>query len=195
MSRFWRIAHKRGVVTDETTDDELLARSVLCPKTMGQLYERHASAVFRFIARRAGPGAAEDLVGDVFVAALEARVRYRRHATGSALPWLYGISANVVRAHLRRQRPSAVIDVEVGMDWHAVDDRLDARAQRDQLRQALGSLSPAEREAFLLVAWEGLSVSEAALALGVAPPDDRTRLLRARRRAQTVLSTTHLPAP
>lgn len=180
--------------TKESTDDELLARSVLHPQALGLLYERHAVAVSRFIARRAGHAAAEDLVGDVFVAALEARVRYKPHDSGSALPWLYGISGNVVRSYLRRQRPSAVVDADVGVDWHAVDDRVDARSARDQLRLALASLSPAEREAFLLVAWEGLSAAEAARTLGVDPTVVRTRLTRARQRARTVLSTTPISA-
>lgn len=180
--------------TNESTDDELLARSLLRPQILGLLYERHAVSVFRFIARRAGPGAAEDLVGDVFVAALEARVRYRPHESGSALPWLYGISGNMVRAHLRKQRPSALVDTDVGVDWHAVDDRLDAQATRDELRRALASLTPSEREAFLLVAWEGLSTAEAGQALGVTPTVVRTRLTRARQRARTVLSATPLPA-
>ncbi|HEX8495926.1 MAG TPA: sigma-70 family RNA polymerase sigma factor [Actinomycetales bacterium] len=175
-------------MTNEMTDDELLARSLLRPQVLGGLYERHAGSVFRFLARRAGPAAAEDLVGDVFVAALEARVRYKPHVSGSALPWLYGISGNVVRAHLRRQRPSALIDTDVGVDWHAVDDQIDARSQRDQLRRALASMSPVERETFLLVAWEGLTPVEAAQALGVAPTVVRTRLARARQRARTVLS-------
>lgn len=178
----------------ELTDDELLARALTQPREMGALYERHAVAVYRFIARRAGPSAAEDLVGDVFVAALEARVRYRPHLSGSALPWLYGISANVVRSHLRRRRPTALVDVDTGVDWQAVDDRLDALAARDQLRRALESLSPAEREAFLLVTWEGLTTAEAAEALGVTPTVVRTRMSRARQRARAVLDDSPLPA-
>lgn len=180
--------------TDEPTDDDLLARSLLRPQVFGRLYERHAPAVARFIVRRVGHGPAEDLVGDVFVAALEARVRYRPHESGSALPWLYGISGNVVRAHLRRRHPSVVVDTDVGVDWHAVDDRLDAHAAREDLRRALASLSPAEREAFLLVAWEGLTSAEAAVALGVTPTVVRTRLTRARHRARTALAAT-TPAP
>src|SRR4051794_3332342 len=121
---------------NEPTDDDLLARSVVRPQVLGVLYERHAAAVFRFLARRVGRGAAEDLVGDVFVAVLEARARYRPHASGSALPWLYGIGGNVARTHLRRQRPSAMVDVDTGVDWNAVDDRLDAQAAREELRRA-----------------------------------------------------------
>ncbi len=178
----------------ESSDDELLARSVLRPQVLGALYERHAAAVFRFLARRVGPSAAEDLVGDVFVAALESRVRYRPHESGSALPWLYGIGSNVARAHVRRRRPDATVDRDVGVDWTAVDDRLDAQAARDQLRRALATLTPPEREAFLLVAWEGLTPTEAAHALGVPATVVRARLSRARRRARTVLSVAPLPA-
>lgn len=178
---------------NEPTDDELLARSRARPEILGLLYERHATAVFRFLARRVGPGAAEDLLGDVFVAAIEARERFRPHHSGSALPWLYGIGGNIVRAHLRRQRPSVMLDADVGVDWQAVDERLDARSARDSLRLALASLTPSEREAFLLVAWEGLNSTEAAEVLGVTSTAVRTRVARARHRAQAVLNTTPLP--
>lgn len=179
---------------NEPSDDELLARSRLRPEVLGLLYERHAPAVFRFLARRAGPAAAEDLLGDVFVAAVDARTRYRPHPSGSALPWLYGIGANVVRAHLRRRISGSMVDAEAGVDWDAVDDRLDARAAREQLRVALARLTSAEREAFLLVAWEGLSVTEAAEVIGATPTAVRARVSRARRRARGVVSPAAHPA-
>lgn len=179
---------------NEPTDDEVLARARFRPEALGPLYERHAVAVFRFLARRVGSGAAEDLLGDVFVAAVEARGRYRPHESGSALPWLYGIGRNVVRSHLRRKRPNTMVDVDTGVDWNAVDERLDAHAMRGELNQALASLTPPEREAFLLVAWEGLSAPEAAEVLGVTPTVVRTRLTRARHRARTILSAAPLPA-
>lgn len=179
---------------DELTDDELLVRSRARPEVLGVLYERHSTAVYRFLARRTGADAAEDLLGDVFVAAVEGRDRYRPHRSGSALPWLYGIGANLVRAHLRRRRPEPTLDVDAGVDWHAVDDRLDAQGSRERLRRALASLSPAEREAFLLVAWEGLTTSEAAEALGTTPAAVRVRLTRARSRARAAFDPTPIPA-
>jgi len=180
-------------MTLEPSDDDLLADCTSWQQGWEQLYERHASAVHAFAARRVGPAAADDVLGEVFARALESVARYRPHRTGSALPWLYGIAANVVRAHLRTRRPSAVVDLDVGVDWHAVDDRLDARVHRDQLRHVLASLSPAEREVFLLVAWEGLTTAEAAHALDLAPSVARTRLSRARQRARAALATS--PAP
>lgn len=156
---------------------------------MGTVYERHAPAVHRYLARRVGTAAAEDLLGEVFVVAMSARHRFQPHASGSALPWLYGIAGNVVRTHLRRTRPTAPAQPEA-FDWDAVDDRLDAGARRQDLRTALQALTDAERELLLLVAWEGLSPTEAAEALGLTPVAARSRLHRARTRAQAALDAT-----
>jgi len=177
---------------DSRSDGDLLIELRREPAAIGVLYERHASAVFRYLARRVGVESAEDLLGDVFVAALTARKRVFLHPSRSALPWLYGIAANVLRAHLRRRShaiPTADVDV---MDWDAVDARLDATARSTELRWALQALTPTERELMLLVAWEGLTVAEAASALHLRPVTARSRLHRARLRAQVALD--NLPA-
>jgi RNA polymerase sigma factor (sigma-70 family) len=176
-------------VTDgERADGELLIRLRTEPELIGVLYERHARAVFRYLRRRAGAAPAEDLLSEVFVAALDARKRVVPHGSGSALPWLYGIAGNVLRRHMRTTAArGGGRQLEVGAGWEDVDSRLDAQAQRDQLRAALAVLSPAERDVLLLVAWEGLSPSEAARALGISKVAARGRLHRARRRALRVL--------
>jgi RNA polymerase sigma factor (sigma-70 family) len=143
--------------------------------------------VFRYLARRAGPSAAEDLLSEVFIAALSASSRVEAHDSGSALPWLYGIALNVLRRHLRDQRPAPGTARDPGLDWDAVDDRLDARAERGRLNAALAGLSESDRELLLVVAWEGLTHAEAAVALGISPGAARTRLHRARRRALKTL--------
>ena len=79
-----------------------------------------------------------------------------------------------------------------GMDWDAVDDRLDAWAERGRLRAALSVLTESDRELLLLVGWEGLSQAEAATALGISPGAARVRLHRARKR---VLSTLEKQGP
>jgi RNA polymerase sigma-70 factor (ECF subfamily) len=186
-----------------TTDDDLLWRSRVRPELLGELYERHAAAIFRFLVRRVGTGAAEDLLGEVFVVAVEARLRFRPHASGSALPWLYGIATNLLRSHLRRSKAStgvtgadketgAVADVDA-VDWDAVDARLDAGSRRGELRRALSALTPDERELLLLVAWEGLSPAEAGEALGITSVAARSRLHRARSRAQAALELPLIP--
>jgi DNA-directed RNA polymerase specialized sigma24 family protein len=39
----------------------------------GEIFDRHAEAIFRYLARRIGPDDASDLLADVFLAAFEAR--------------------------------------------------------------------------------------------------------------------------
>jgi RNA polymerase sigma-70 factor (ECF subfamily) len=172
---------------DDLSDADVLSQARVRPELMGVLYERHARAVHRYLSRRSGTAAADDLLGEVFVAAVEARLRVTPHASGSALPWLYGIAGNVVRTHLRRRDGHAGTDP--GFDWDAVDERLDATARRQELRQALGCLTDAERELLLLVAWEGLTPSEAGEVLGLTAVAARSRLHRARARAQQALDS------
>jgi len=65
----------------------------------------------------------------------------------------------------------------------AFPDPRQCRAELDpHLEQALRALRPTDREALLLVAWEDLTPSQAARALGIRPTAFRVRLLRARRR-------------
>jgi DNA-directed RNA polymerase specialized sigma24 family protein len=97
--------------------------------------------VFRYLARRARPPAAEDLLSEAFITALSASSRVVAHDSGSALPWLYGIALNVLRKHFRRQQPAQGVTRNLGMDWDAVDDPLDATAERGRLRAALDGLS------------------------------------------------------
>jgi RNA polymerase sigma-70 factor (ECF subfamily) len=183
-------------VTDhERSDRQLLAGLPEEPELIGVLYERHAPAVFRFLSRRAGSAAAEDLLSEVFVAALQARGRVVAHDSGSALPWLYGIAGNVLRRHLRNTRAGGGVAHDAGMDWDAVEARLDAQARRGELRAALSVLSPAERDLLLLVAWEELSPAEAARVVGISQVAARSRLHRARMRAARALQPAAGPFP
>ena len=173
-------------------DSEILGSLPGQPELMGVLYQRHGAAVFRYLARRAGPAPAEDLLSEVFVAALDSRTRVVAHDSGSALPWLYGIAMNVLRRHFRQETARSVAALDPGMDWDAVDARLDAEAKRGQLRSALTALPERDRELLLLVAWEGLTPAEAAAVLGIGQVAARSRLHRARRRALQALGR---PAP
>ncbi|HWU33137.1 MAG TPA: RNA polymerase sigma factor [Marmoricola sp.] len=170
-----------------TSDAEILRRSRLDPGAFGDLFDRHAPAIHRYLARRIG-SAADDLLSEVFLRALEGRIRVRPHETESALPWLYGIARNVIRSHLRsRDRPAAPTS-DTHVDWDAVDARIDASAIAGDLRNALVELSDIEREVLLLVSWEQLTITEAAEALGISATAARSRLHRARARAAAALA-------
>jgi RNA polymerase sigma factor (sigma-70 family) len=150
------------------------------------LMRRHGQAIHAYLTRRSGRDAADDLLSEVVLRAYAARHRYDERWQ-DARPWLYSIARNVLREHWRRIGAAAAPDADplahlaVSEDpWPDVDARLDAAAQVSDLRRALTSLAPGDREVLLLVTWEGLTPAEAAVALGIPPGTARSRLHRAR---------------
>lgn len=187
--------HKQGVNAFDTTspDSELLLRSRTDAGAFSVIYQRHSVAVHMFLARRLGRDAANDLLSEVFLRALEARHRTRPHESGSALPWLYGIARNVVRTHVRASKVRLIDDSSPPFDWGAVDARLDADAMSADLRVVVAALTDQEREVLLLVSWEQLPIGEIAEALGISANTARQRLHRARARAAAALAAVTHP--
>lgn len=170
------------------TDAAIIAASIDDPVRFAQIFDRHFDSIRRFSAARVGDSAADDVSGEVFRIAFERRESFDANAVG-ALPWLYGIAANLVRRELRgRARRYAALERLSSRPAPAGDplldtaSRVDAQAGLRELREALESLSDDERELLLLVAWEQLTPTEAAEALGIPPATARTRLHRARQR-------------
>ena len=166
------------------SDAELIGRSLKGDvDALIEVLDRHEVAVGSYLARRAGRDAAEDLLGEVWVAAFESRRSYDQ-SYPDARPWLYGVALNRLR-HYWRSRPAEdpvpdVTCLATGWDpWSAVDFGMDTRAV---LRPALTRLKPEEREVLRLVAWEDLTVADAARALGM-PAGTARRLLHQARTA------------
>lgn len=164
-----------------------MAESLVDVGRFGEIFDRHAQAIFRFLGRRIGPDEAGDLLSEVFLAAFEARVRYDR-SRPSALPWLYGIASNLLNKHYRR-RASELRVLErmlVQSDPHdhadSVTASVDAQVQLRAMAKLLEELPASERDALLLYAWEDLTYGEIAGALGVPTGTVRSRLNRVRQR-------------
>jgi RNA polymerase sigma-70 factor (ECF subfamily) len=118
------------------------------------------------------------------IAAEAMTIAWRRLADVPAddpLPWLYATARNLVLAETRRTARSLADAAEAE---HVDPAPLELDASLDR---ALRDLSPADREALLLVAWEDFTPKQAARALGINPAAFRVRLLRARRRLRTRL--------
>jgi DNA-directed RNA polymerase specialized sigma24 family protein len=98
------------------------------PEKFAELYDRHASPIHRYVTRRLGAGAADDVVAETFLAAFRGRRRYDMHRA-DARPWLYGIAANLIgkqhRGEVRMLRAFARTGVDPVTDSHA--DRVDSR--------------------------------------------------------------------
>src|SRR5579863_3721180 len=154
------------------------------------LLRRHGQAIHAYLARRSGRDAADDLLGEVWLRAYAARRTYDRRWP-DARPWLYGIARNVLREHWRSLPAGGDPFGRASEDpWPDVDARLDAAARVADLRRALARLTPGDREVLLLVTWEGLAPTEAAVALGIPPGTARSRLHRARSLMRELLDDT-----
>ena len=157
------------------------------PSDRRQLFEamfrRCEEPVLSYALRRAPAEIARDAVADAFVAA------WRRfdELPQDPLPWLIGATrktlANQRRATARQARLAERLTGEHPDDVFAPD----ARADEPVVWRALRGLSAADRETLALVAWDGLTPTQAARSLDCAPVAFRVRLHRARQRLERAL--------
>ncbi|WP_436759122.1 RNA polymerase sigma factor [Streptosporangium sp. V21-05] len=176
----------------EVDDATIIERSLNEPEAFAVLFDRHAPLLHRYVTRRLGPGEAEDVVADTFLAAFQRRGVYDR-GRSDARPWLYGIASNVIgkrrrtetnlyRAYIR----SGVHPAEIpGLQ---VEDGINTLAVNRPLARALLGLKRADRDVLLLVAWAELSYQEVADALAIPPGTVASRLNRARLQIRQVLN-------
>jgi RNA polymerase sigma-70 factor (ECF subfamily) len=143
------------------------------------LYREHAGTVARYVGRRCGPQSADDVVADVFV------IAWRRlgEVPEDPLPWLLGVARRVLANRRRGDARADALTRRIGSEQRTraageSDDADEATA----VWAALGTLSERDREALVLVAWEGLSTARAARVVGIGSNAFAARLYRARRR-------------
>ncbi len=189
-------------VDDQAENDaEIVRRSLHDPEAFSVILRRHGDSVFRFLSARVGAETADRLWADVAYEAFRSRGRFEPERA-TALPWLYGISANVIGRHRREEArhfariADAATPLPVEDDPSvAAADALDALALRPQLFALLRALPDHERDTLLLHAWEQLSDLEIAEVLGLAPGTVRSRLSRARARLRAGLEPSATPRP
>jgi RNA polymerase sigma factor (sigma-70 family) len=152
------------------------------------IYEAHHAALCAYFARRTPRDEVEDLAAETFAVAW---CKLPRKAGGSGgpavfiehpLPWLYAVAGNVLANHRRKvaRRGSLAPDPATGDPAELVGgDR--------GLARAFAALNDRDREAICLVAWEGLSIADAARAAGCSAPAFHVRLSRARGRLSRAL--------
>jgi RNA polymerase sigma factor (sigma-70 family) len=142
-----------------------------------QLYGEHADAIRAYVRRRAPEDVVDDLVADVFL------VCWRRLADvpEDALPWLYAVARKTLANERRRRARRAHVPVEVSYEPEPVGDAA--------LASAFAALSDGDREVLRLVAWEGLSLREAATVLECSYVACRVRYHRAKSRLASLLAS------
>jgi RNA polymerase sigma factor (sigma-70 family) len=158
----------------------------------GQIFDRHANAVYNYLLRRTGDWSlAEDLTAAVFLQAWRRR-REVVFAGDSALPWLLGVARqlarNAIRSRLRylaaigRAGRDAATAIDSGDPAELVTGHLAAEQQLRRLRTAIGGLPRQQRDVIELCVYAGLDQQAAAIALGVSVGTIKSRLHRGRQR-------------
>jgi RNA polymerase sigma-70 factor (ECF subfamily) len=144
-----------------------------------RLYEEHGGRVLAYALRRAAPDVAADVVAETFL------VAWRRldDVPAEPLPWLLGVARRVLA---NRRRSEGRLE---RLHERAAGERpRDAPEPPDgALAAALRRLPERDREALLLVAWDGLDGRAAARAAGCTPVAFAVRLHRARGRLRREL--------
>ena len=148
------------------------------------LFNLYSKRVRAFAIRRVGQDAADDVVSEVFGTAW----KRRPNVPEPALPWLLRTAHHVV-SHERRglARRLNLRDAIAG----ALPDTPKAGADassRVLADSVLSELSSTDAEILRLTAWEGLTPREIAVVLDLSDAAARTRLKRARQRAQQLLN-------
>jgi RNA polymerase sigma factor (sigma-70 family) len=179
-------------------DAELLAWSKARPEAFGEFFERHHRKVLAFFYRRTGcPEIAADLTSETFAAAFLARWRYRD--TGApAESWLLAIARRKLVDSFRRGRSESKARRRLGIGSVALDDAtieeieelVDLRSVRGELREAMASLPEGQAEAVYMRVGLELPYSVIATRLECSEGAARVRVMRGLARLSDAMGVT-----
>ncbi|WP_217183728.1 RNA polymerase sigma factor [Streptomyces sp. AC495_CC817] len=177
---------------EESNDDEIWRRMLDGDAhAFGPIWDRHRDRVFgKLLALGSTRTDAEDLTAVAFLE-LWRRRRSVRFVDGSLLPWLLVTAHNVWRNSARATRRYQALIARLPEPEHAPDpaERVDplAEARARAVRRVLSEAREADRVLLGLTAIDGLTVREAATALGIGESAAKMRLSRLRRRLSSAV--------
>ena len=174
----------------DCSDGELAALSLAGRQSaFAEIMRRHREPIYRLVRGYTGdPEEALDIVQDCFISAFKHLDRYDQARPFRA--WLARIAINKCRDWARRRAVRRIFSLgHVDSDLLAsvADDRPGAHAatadrqELDLLWRAVSQLPRSLKEPLILRTIDGLSQSEAALALGISEKAVETRIYRARK--------------
>jgi RNA polymerase sigma-70 factor (ECF subfamily) len=134
-----------------TSERELVLRAQRYePEALEELFSRHFEAVYRLVHARVGePTQAEDVTGQAFARALEQLPKLKNRGPGLRT-WLLRVASRTMAELVAR--PVLFQPAEA--------------SSTEELRAALAQLTPDQQEVLTLLFMGGLSVDQAAAAMG-----------------------------
>ncbi len=148
-----------------------------------EIYDRYSGRIYNFAFRfLKNAEAAEDAVQEVFVKMLKHANQFQGDAKLST--WLFSITANWCRDHLRKADNKAKDTEDVlltlpASSEYSPDRNLERRENEKRVKRALEALTLEQREAILLSRYQGLSYAEIAQIAGCSEGAVKTRVFRA----------------
>jgi RNA polymerase sigma factor (sigma-70 family) len=165
------------------SDAEAIAASLSDPRRFEAVFDRHYHAVRRYLQRRCGLDAGEELAAETFLVGFDHRESFDGRSP-SARPWLMGIATNLLRHHHRAERTRLLAYARLPLEPVRTDldeDALAAALAAPLVARAVAELEPRDRDPLLLMAFGELSYEEIAEALRIPVGTVRSRIHRARR--------------
>jgi len=154
-------------------------------RAFGEVFDALAPRLHAFLRRLSGSDElAGDLVQETFLRMHRARGSFAR--SGAVLPWAYAIARNCYVTHTRSFK-TKVSRASIDIQEHEVPTGLETNAEEAAsaleraaiVERTLARMSEANREAFILIRFEGQSVADASQILGVSESAVKLRAFRA----------------
>jgi len=156
----------RSVRTAPVVDEQALAA----------LYREHATAVRTFVrAQLPDPDRTEDVVQETFLRAWRQIARVDLTG-GNPRSYLFTTARNILTDSWRAQsRRPTMVDDEQQLASAPSEDQVEAVLEALTINEALGRLSVEHREVIQTLYYDGLTIGEAAVRLGIAAGTVKSR--------------------
>lgn len=149
---------------------------------MKDLYAAYRDFLYQFFLKHVKiPALAEDLAQDVFIKFWENRTNKQDIKNLDA--WLYTLARNHLTDHYRKLATEKKYQEEVWhqMERHSNSVMLDIykKELENEIEELLNTLSPRQKEVYILSRENGLSLEEIALKLKISPNTAKNHLVQA----------------
>lgn len=146
-----------------TLDSQLLERArAYDAQALAEIYDCYAGAIYRYLYRYLGDAAqAEDLTSEVFLKLLQV-LNTSRAPRDRLQGWLYRVAHNLAMDLFRQESRQAVfpLDEELMSESASPATEVERHQSQQQLREAIGQLTPEQQQVILLRFGEGFKITE-----------------------------------